>query len=150
MVKSWYQSCYMLTYQFLAVRHDYIINSADDLMLVIEPPADEADNDTVKFIFDGEDAMLIRNSGQIIYLPCLHKDVIKIISSRKDIIVAELQGYDLQTISALIKQKIMPDFSDYYTADIVITASPLEIPHEKLYELRVIYGIKSEIRRRSF
>ena len=112
-------------------------------MLIIEPPVDEADNDTVKFIFDGEDAMLIRNSGQIIYLPCLHKDVIKTISSRKDILVVELQGYDLQTVTALIKQKIMPDFSDYYTADVVITANPLEIPQEKLLELRIIYGIEN-------
>jgi len=133
----------MFSYQFLAVRHDYIDNGAGDLMVIIDPPAGEAEDDGARFIFDGAaDAMLIRNKSQIIYLPCLHEDVIKIISKRKDILVAEMNDYDLQPVSDLIRQKIMPDSSDYYTAEIVITGSPLEIPREKLLELRASYGIE--------
>jgi len=132
----------MISYQYLAVRHDYIDNGAGDLMVLIEPPAGIAQDDDSRFIFDGmTDAMLIRNNGQIIYLPCLHEDVIKLIKKCKDVLVAEMQDYDLQEIAASIKKKIMPDFSDYYTAEVVITDKPLEIPQEKLYELRAIYGL---------
>ncbi|MCL2184456.1 MAG: hypothetical protein FWB86_01185 [Treponema sp.] len=132
----------MFSYQYFAVRHDYIDNGAGDLMVLVEPPAGEAQDDDVRFIFDGiADAMLIRNNDQIIYLPCLNEAVIKIIRNCKDILVAEMQDYDLQIISDSIKKKTMPDFSDYYTAQVIITNNPLEIPKEKLYELRAIYGL---------
>ncbi|MCL2211750.1 MAG: hypothetical protein FWB95_07500 [Treponema sp.] len=133
----------MISYQFLAVRHDYIDNGAGDFMLIIDPPAGDAQDEDVRFIFDGvSDAMLIRNCDQIIYLPCLNEAIIKILINCKEVLVAEMEKYDIEKISDSMKQKIMPDFSDHYLAEVIITNSPLEIPREDLYELRANYGIE--------
>ena len=119
--------------------YDFIDNGAGELMLIMEPPEGEEDDDAAKFIYDGTlEAMLVRNSEQTVYLPILQEAVRKMLPKLKFVLVVEKKDYDINEILNSVKQKKIKDsyFSAVYTADVEIINSPLPIPQQDYNYMR--------------
>jgi hypothetical protein len=103
--------------EYLNVSYDFIDNGAGELMLVMDAPEGEADDDNAKIVYDGKaQAMLVRSSSQIVRLPILAAEVRSMLEDgRKKILVTEMNGEEI---------------NDVYEAKLEILNAPLPIPEE--------------------
>jgi len=134
----------IMTQQYVLTAYDFIDNGAGDLMLIMEPPEGHSDDDDAKFIFDGNsEGMLVRNSGQTVYLPVLPEAICKMLQKLEFILVAEKEAYDINIVVNSIKQRKMPEdyFSDIYPVDIEIINRHLPIPQQDYSNLRKAAGL---------
>jgi len=82
--------------QYLKVSYDFVDDEKGDVMLIIEAPKGRADEDNVKLVYDSREAMLYRNSEQIIQLPIVNKKTgDMLLDGRSSILVTEMDGEDI-------------------------------------------------------
>jgi hypothetical protein len=102
--------------EYLLGIYDWIDNGAGELMLVLTAPAGTPDEENAQFVYDGfAEAMLVRNRGQIIYLPDVCQAVRNMLDKIKILLVTEMDGDDI---------------ADVYEVPIEILKKPLPIPRE--------------------
>ena len=105
--------------EYLHVAYDFIDNGAGELMLIIDKSEGEADDENAKFVYDGfAEAMVVRNSGQIVHLPIVVQAVRDMLEEIKMILVTEMDGDDIY---------------DVYEAQVEIINDSLPIP-KAVYE----------------
>ena len=129
--------------QYTLTAYDFIDNGSGDLMLIMEPPEGDSDDDDAKLIFDGtSEGMLVRNNEQAVYLPVLPEEVRKMLCKLDEVLIAEREAYDIQVVVNAIKQRKMPEnyFSDIYHVNIEVINSPLPIPGQEYARLRKLCG----------
>jgi hypothetical protein len=103
--------------EYLHVSYDFINNEAGELMLIMDKCAGEADDENAKFVFDGfAEAMLVRNSGQIVHFPIIVEAIREMLGEIKIILVTEMDGDDID---------------DVYEAPVNILNNPLPIPRKE-------------------
>ena len=108
-----------MTIEYLHVAYDFIDNGAGEMMLIMDKCEGEADGENARFVYDGfAEAMLVRNSGQIVHLPILVKPVRDMLEEIKMVLVTEMDDDDID---------------DVYEAPIEILNNPLPIP-KKVYD----------------
>ena len=87
--------------QYFHVSYDFIDNGAGELMIVMDAPdyETEADDENAKFIYDGfAEAMIIRNSEQIVHLPILVEHVRDMLNKIEIILVTEMNGDEMHNV----------------------------------------------------
>ena len=100
--------------EYLHVAYDFIDNGAGELMMIIGMSEGEADEENAKFVYDGfAEAMLVRNSGQIVHLPIVVEAIRNMLEEVKVVLVTEMDGDDIY---------------DVYEAPIEILNKDLPIP----------------------
>jgi hypothetical protein len=100
--------------EYIHVAYDFIDNGAGELMLVMDKCEDAADDENARFVYDGfAEAMVVRNSGQIVHLPIVVEAVRDMLEEIKIILITEMDG-------ALI--------DDVYEAPVEILNKDLPIP----------------------
>ena len=110
--------------------YDWIDNGAGELMLVLTAPAGAPDEENAQFVYDGcAEAMLVRNRGQIIYLPDVCQAVRNMLDKIKIITVAEMSDENRSIMVRDLKTKDVK-IDDCYTAPVEVLKKPLPIPRE--------------------
>jgi hypothetical protein len=122
--------------EYLLGIYDWIDNGAGELMLVLNAPAGTPDEENVQFVYDGfAEAMLVRNRGQIIYLPDVCQAVRNMLDKIKIITVAEMSDENRCILVRDLKSKDVK-IDDCYTAPVEVLKKPLPIPREVCEKLR--------------
>jgi hypothetical protein len=102
------------------VSYDFMDNGNGDLLMAMDKPEGTADDEAAKFVYDGaKEAMLIRNSEQIIHLPLIDEAMRPTLEKIDTILVVEMDGNDID---------------DSYMAKVEIINKPLPIPRDVDYE----------------
>jgi hypothetical protein len=103
--------------QYVSVSYDFIDNGEGELMMVMDKPEGEADDENTMFVYDGAaQAMLVRNNEQIVRLPLLTTEIRSMLSDgREKILVTEMEGEEI---------------GDVYEAKLEVLNAPLPIPAE--------------------
>jgi hypothetical protein len=110
--------------------YDWIDNGAGELMLVLTTPAGAPDEENAQFVYDGfAEAMLVRNRGQIIYLPDVCQAVRNMLDKIKIITVTEMSDENRSIVARNWKSKDVK-IDDCYTAPVEVLKKPLPIPRE--------------------
>jgi hypothetical protein len=116
--------------EYLLGIYDWIDNGAGELMLVLTAPAGTADEENAQFVYDGfAEAMLVRNRGQIIYLPDVCQAVRNMLDKIKIITVAEMSDENRRIMVRDLKSKDVK-IDDCYTAPVEVLKKPLPIARE--------------------
>ena len=103
-----------MTIEYLHVAYDFIDNGAGELMLVMGKCEGDADDENARFVYDGfAEAMVVRNSGQIVHLPIVVEAVRDMLEEIKILLVTEMDGDDI---------------ADVYEAPVEILNNDLPIP----------------------
>ena len=85
--------------EYLHVAYDFIDNGSGELMLVMDKCEGEADDENAKFVYDGfAEAMLVRNSGQIVHFPIIVEAVRDMLGETKILLVTEMDGDDIDDV----------------------------------------------------
>ena len=119
---------------YLHVNYDWIDNGVGELMLVMEAPQGDADEFSAEFIYNGtNEAMLKRNSQQIIHLPFVVESLHSMLRSIKKVLVMEMKENDRKEYMDRVRKDgkagmANPKFSDAYDAEIKILNGPLPLP----------------------
>ena len=102
------------------VSYDFMDNGNGDLLMAMDKPEGTADDENAKFVYDGaKEAMLVRNSEQIIHLPLIDEAMRPTLEKIDTILVVEMDGDEVD---------------DSYTAKVEIINKPLPIPRDVDYE----------------
>ena len=102
------------------VSYDFMDNGNGDLLMAMDKPEGTADDEAARFVYDGaKEAMLIRNSEQIIHLPLIDEAMRPTLEKIDTILVVEMDGNDID---------------DSYMAKVEIINKPLPIPRDVDYE----------------
>ena len=102
------------------VSYDFMDNGNGDLLMAMDKPEGTADDENAKFVYDGaKEAMLIRNSEQIIHLPLIDEAMRSTLEKIDTILIVEMDGNDID---------------DSYTAKVEIINKPLPIPRDVDYK----------------
>jgi hypothetical protein len=92
----------MANAQYIKVMYDFVDDGKGDLMLIIEAPEKgRADDNNAKLVYDSgaSEALLYRNSEQIIQLPIVSDEAHKMLSDgRKILLVTEMNGDDINDV----------------------------------------------------
>ena len=84
--------------KYVHVSYDFI-DHENELMLVMEKSKGEADEENARFVYDGfAEAMLVRNSGQIVHFPVIVQVVGDLLKKIKIILVTEMNGDDIHDV----------------------------------------------------
>ena len=88
--------------QYLKVMYDFVDDGKGELMLIIEAPEKgRADDDNAKLVYDSgaNEALLFRNSEQIIQLPVVSNEAHEmLLDGRSIILVTEMNGDDISDV----------------------------------------------------
>jgi hypothetical protein len=105
--------------KYLHTSYDFIDNGNGELMMVMDAPEGDADDENAKFIYDGfSEAMLVRNGEQIVHLPIITEPVRDMLDELESILITEMDGEEIY---------------DVYEAKIEIINDSLPIP-ESVYK----------------
>jgi len=100
--------------EYVHVAYDFIDNGSGELMLVMDRCEDEADDENARFVYDGfAEAMVVRNSGQIVHLPIVVEAVRDMLEEIKILLVTEMDDDEI---------------ADVYEAPVEILNKDLPIP----------------------
>jgi len=91
----------MAKVQYLKVSYDFVDDEKGDIMLIIEAPKGRADDDNAKLVYNSaaHEAMLYRNSEQIIQLPIISKRAREmLLDGRTILLVTEMDGDDISDV----------------------------------------------------
>jgi hypothetical protein len=91
----------MAKVQYLKVSYDFVDDGKGDLMLIIEAPNGRADDNNAKLVYDGamNEALLYRNSEQIIQLPIVSNEAREmLLDGRAILLVTEMDGEDINDV----------------------------------------------------
>jgi len=104
--------------KYIHVSYDFI-DHENELMLVMDMIEGEADEENARFVYDGfAEAMLVRNSGQIVHFPVVVQSVGDMLKEIKIILVTEMNGDDIH---------------DVYEAQVEVLNDSLPVP-KSVYE----------------
>jgi len=87
--------------QYLKVMYDFVNDEKGNLLLIIEAPSGRADDNNAKLVYDKEayEALLYRNSEQIIQLPIVSDEAHEmLLDGRSIILVTEMNGEDINDV----------------------------------------------------
>jgi hypothetical protein len=85
--------------EYVHVAYDFIDNGSGELMLVMDKCEGEADDENARFVYDGfAEAMVVRNSGQIVHLPIVVETVRDMLEEIKILLVTEMDGDDIDDV----------------------------------------------------
>jgi hypothetical protein len=85
--------------EYLHVTYDFIDNESGELMLVMNKCEGEADDENARFVYDGfAEAMVVRNSGQIVHLPIVVQAVRDMLEEIKILLITEMDGDDIDDV----------------------------------------------------
>jgi len=102
------------------VSYDFMDNGNGELLMVMDKPEGTADDEAARFVYDGAiQAMLVRNSEQIIHLPLLEEDMRPTLEKMDTILVVEMDDKEV---------------ADSYKAKVEIINKPLPIPRDVDYQ----------------
>ena len=85
-----------ITINYPQSAYDFVTNEEGELMLIIDAPEGDADEDSVKFIYDGgHKGTLVRNSEQIIEIPFVADIYCEMLLDIETILVTEMDGEEI-------------------------------------------------------
>ena len=85
--------------EYVHVAYDFIDNGSGELMLIMDKCEGEADDENARFVYDGfAEAMVVRNSGQIVHLPIIVEAVRDMLEEIKILLVTEMDGEDIDDV----------------------------------------------------
>jgi len=85
--------------EYIHVVYDFIDNGSGELMLVMDKCEGEADDENARFVYDGfAEAMVVRNSGQIVHLPIVVQAVRDMLEEIKILLITEMDGDDIADV----------------------------------------------------
>jgi len=100
--------------EYVHTAYDFIDNGLGELMLIMDKCEGEADDENARFVYDGfAEAMVVRNSEQIVHLPIIVQAVRDMLEEIKILLITEMDGDDID---------------DVYEAPVEILNSDLPIP----------------------
>jgi hypothetical protein len=91
----------MANVQYLKVSYDFVDDEKGDIMLIIEAPKGRADDNNAKLVYNSaaHEAMLYRNSEQIIQLPVVSNRAREmLLDGRTILLVTEMDGDDISDV----------------------------------------------------
>jgi hypothetical protein len=101
------------------VSYEFMDNGNGELLMAMDKPEGTADDEAARLVYDGaKEAMLIRNSEQIIHLPLLEEEMRPRLEKIDTILIVEMDGNEVD---------------DSYTAKVEIINKPLPIPRDVDY-----------------
>jgi len=88
-----------MTIEYVHVAYDFIDNGSGELMLIMDKCEGEADDENARFVYDGfAEAMVVRNSGQIVHLPIVVQAVRDMLEEIKILLITEMDGDDIDDV----------------------------------------------------
>ena len=104
--------------EYIHVAYDFIDNGSGELMLIMDKSEGEADDENARFVYDGfAEAMVVRNSGQIVHLPLVVEAVRDMLEEIPLLLITEMDGDEI---------------ADVYEARVEILNKELPIPQAVL------------------